>query len=76
MNTSVFQALTLAMVLTPLSGFLPEVIVPDCHCDYLQDGIILSCTNLHSTRFPTTTIIIYTATLLQVSLLRSASHGQ
>ena len=34
----------------PLLSFLPEVIVPDCHYENLQNGLIVYCTNLHSTR--------------------------
>ena len=52
------SAIVLLALTKPLLSFLPEVIVPDCHCEDLQIGLVLHCTNLHSTRYipPTSSI--------------------
>ena len=44
------SAIVLLALTEPLLSFLPEVIIPDCHCEDLEGGVVLHCTNLHSTR--------------------------
>ena len=44
------SAIVLLALTKPTLSFLPEVIVPDCHCEDIQVGLVLHCTNLHSTR--------------------------